>query len=164
MNPKKIRRRDFRKFWLPPLIAAALLLLGPVGAPPEARAEPNIFEQRVIEAQALEAFRIILGLWKQELYFELYDHGMETSKARITLQEFAQRMVELSWVPVGELNPKFLKTTFRFRTMVYLSARVQFGHKFNPESVFTKEQTFLLLQEAGGWRIDLIRLIRAPFA
>ena len=144
------------------LALAAPLVLAPGGAGP--RAEPNPFEQRRIEARAMEAFRTILGLWREELYFELYDHGIETSKERISREAFAQRMVELSWVPIGELNPKFFKPTFRFRTMVYLEVRVQFRHKFNPESLFFKDHTFLLLQENGTWRIDLIRLIRSPFA
>jgi hypothetical protein len=138
------------------------VLLAPL--PGGVRAEPNTFEQRKIEAHALEAFRSMLGLWQEELYFELYDRGMEASKERISREEFAQRMVELSYVPIGELNPKFIKTAFRFRTMVYLSARVRYRHKFNPTSVFFKDHTFLLLREKGTWRIDLIRLIRAPFA
>ena len=48
--------------------------------------------------------------------------------------------------------------------MVYVSARVQYRHKFNASRVFFKEHTFLLLEESGTWRIDLIRLVRAPFA
>ena len=133
-------------------------------APGQLQAAPTRFEKRKIEEQAVDAFRRIIGLWQEELYFELYDHGMETTKARISREEFAQRMVELSWVPATELNAKFLKGEFRFRTMVYVSARVQYRHKFNASSVFFKEHTFLLLEEAGTWRIDLIRLVRAPFA
>lgn len=159
-------RRAGRALLLLPAALAVLLAPWPAAGPGAgtARAEPNPFEEREIEAQALEAFRGLLTLWQEELYFELYDHGMETSKARISREEFAQRMVELSWVPIGELNPKFVKTDLRFRTMVYLSARVQYRDKFNPTSVFFKDHTFLLLQEEGTWRIDLIRLIRAPFA
>lgn len=153
-----IGRRAGRALLL--LAVMAPLLLGPG----RAVAEPNAFEQRAIEARALEGFRTILGLWKEELYFELYDMGIETSKLRLSREEFAQRMVELSWVPVGEPNPKFLKTAFRFRTMVYLSVRLRFAHKFNPETRFSKDHTFLLVWESGTWRIDLIRLIRSPFS
>ncbi len=146
-------------------LAVATASLAALGASAgAARAEPNTFEQRAIETQALEAFRAILGLWKEELYFELYDSGMETTKSRISREAFAQRMVELSWVPVGDLNPKFLKTRFRFRTMIYLTARLHYRHKFNPKLEFSKDHTFLLLEEAGTWRVDLIRLIRSPFA
>jgi len=48
--------------------------------------------------------------------------------------------------------------------MVYVAARISYRDKFNPESEFFKEQTFLLLKERGKWRIDLIKLVRAPFA
>ena len=143
------------------LLAATLLLPTWAG---RAAGEPNFFEQRKIEAQALEGFRRVITLWQEEVYFELYDFGMAATKARISREDFAQRMVELSWVPQGELNPKFLKSRFRFRTMVYVSARVQYRHKFNPDRTFFKDHTFLLLEEKGSWRVDLIQLVRAPFA
>lgn len=145
-------------------VAAQLALLLPWPGPQAVWGEPTRFEKQEVEAQALEAFRNIMGLWQEELYFELYDHGMEATKSRINLENFAQRMVELSWVPQGELNPKFLKSSFRFRTMVYVSARVQYRHKFNPDRTFFKDHTFLLLEEKGSWRVDLIQLVRAPFA
>lgn len=127
-------------------------------------AAPTRYEKQEVEAQALEAFRRIMGLWKEELYFELYESGMESTKKQVSLEDFAQRMVELAWVPQGELNTKFLKPKFRFRTMVYISARVQYRHKFNPDETFFKDHTFLLLEENGTWRIDLVQLVRAPFA
>ena len=145
-------------------VAAQLVLLLPGPGPQAVWGEPTRFEMREVEAQALEAFRNIMGLWQEELYFELYDHGMEATKSRIKLENFAQRMVELSWVLQGELNPKFLKSRFRFRTMVYVSARVQYRHKFNPDRNFFKDHIFLLLEEKGSWRVDLIQLVRAPFA
>lgn len=146
--------------------AAAVMLLLILWAPAarEVRAEPNFFEQRRIEAKALEAFRRVIVLWQEEVYFELYDEGMSASKARISQEEFAQRMVELSWVPHGELNPKYLKADFRFRTVVYVSARIPYRHKFNPESRFSKQQTMVLIFEKGRWRVDLIELIRSPYS
>ena len=129
-----------------------------------ALAAPTRYEKQEIEAQALEAFRRIMGLWKEELYFELYDIGMESTKKQVSLEDFAQRMVELAWLPQGELNPKFLKSKFRFRTMIYVSARVKYRHKFNPDKTFFKDHTFLLLEEKGTWRIDLVQLVRAPYA
>ena len=140
------------------------LLVWALVSVPSARAEPNAFEKREIEAAALEAFRTIVTLWREELYFELYDLGSDSTRARVSKEEFAGRMVRLNWVPEGELNPEFLKAKFRFRTMVYVAARIRYRDKFNPESEFFKEQTFLLLKERGQWRIDLIKLVRAPFA
>ena len=145
-------------------LAIGCLLAWALVPAPSARAEPNAFEKRAIEAAALEAFRTIVTLWREELYFELYDMGSESTRARVSKEEFAGRMVRLNWVPEGELNPEFLKAKFRFRTMVYVAARIRYRDKFNPEMEFLKEQTFLLLKERGKWRIDLIKLVRAPFA
>ena len=145
-------------------LAIGCLLAWPLVWAPSARAEPNAFEKREIEAAALEAFKTIVTLWREELYFELYDLGSESTRARVSKEEFAGRMVRLNWLPEGELNPEFLKAKFRFRTMVYVAARIRYRDKFNPESEFLKEQTFLLLKERGEWRIDLIKLVRAPFA
>ena len=150
--------------WVGPFLAAVALLYLIGIAVPSARADPNFFEQRLIEAKALEAFKRMIILWQEEVYFELYAEGMSASKARVSQEEFAQRMVELSWVPYGDLNPKFLKATYRFRTVVYLSVRVPYRHKFNPENRFSKQQTLVLVYEEGRWRIDLIELIRSPFS
>jgi hypothetical protein len=142
-------------------VAAAALAATP--PPPVGQAAPNYFEQRKIEVQALDAFRRMLALWREEVYFELYDHGMEASKARITRENFAQRMVQLEWVPQGEPNPRYLTADYRFRSMAYVKVRVLYRNKFNPSQQFNKEQTFLLLQENGAWRIDLVDLIRSPY-
>jgi hypothetical protein len=140
---------------------AAALTVAP--APRETAAAPNAFEQRKIEAQALEAFKRMLGLWREEVYFELYDQGMEASKARITRENFAQRMVQLEWLPQGDPNPRYLTADYRFRTLTYVKVRVLYRNKFNPSQQFAKDQTFLLLQENGAWKIDLVDLIRSPY-
>jgi len=151
--------------WLTSVIAAvtAAVTLAAVPPPPAGEAAPNRFEQQKIEAQALDAFKRILGLWREEVYFELYDQGMEASKARITRENFAQRMVQLEWLPQGEPNPRYLSADYRFRTMAYVKVRMLYRNKFNPSQQFNKDQTFLLLQENGTWRIDLVDLIRSPY-
>ena len=162
METRTIRRR---RLAVPFTALFTLALLLPLlSAPTALQADPNYFEQRKIEAQALETFRRVITLWQEEVYFELYDHGMASSQARISREEFAQRMVELSWVPEGELNPTYLKAQYRFRTVVYVSARIPYRHKFNPDNRFSKEQTLLMLQEDGQWKVDLIALIRAPYS
>ncbi len=127
------------------------------------RADAGAFEQRKIAAQAQEAFIHIINLWREEVYFELYDSGMETSKARISREEFARRMVQLDWIPQGDLNPKFLKAEYRFRTVVYVSARITYRNKFDAAAPFARDQTMLMLEENGAWHIDLIQLIRSPY-
>lgn len=157
------RRRARRIAPAVALIAMAVVALTSIPAR-TAWSEPNFFEKRKIELQALEAFKRIISRWREEVYFELYDSGMEESQGRITRQDFAQRMVELSWVPQGELNPKFLKLRYHFRTMVYVTARVSYRHKFDQTRGFSKDQTMVLVQEKGKWRVDLIELIRSPFS
>lgn len=143
------------------LLALPLLLTTPAGT---LTAAPNAFEQKQIEAQALETFRRIINLWREEVYFELYDYGQAASRTRIDQETFAQRMVELDFVPGAAPNPRYTSTNFRYRTAVYVSARVYYKHKFNPSLSFTREQTVLLLREGGRWRIDLVQLVRAPYA
>lgn len=147
---------------------ATLLLLTLLAALPlagtTATAEPNPFERREIEQRALESFKRMVRMWQEELYFELYDLGIKSTQARISRQDFAQRMVELSWVPDGELNPKYLEAVMRFRTMVYINTRILYRNKFNPAERFAKDQVVLLLQEDGEWRLDLVALIRSPYA
>lgn len=133
-------------------------------AAPAARAEPNAFERREIGDEALEAFRRMITLWREELYFELYEEGWQTSKSRVSLEDFAQRMVKLSWVPEGGPDEKFLRADFRHRTMVYVETRLTFQHKFDPTRSFTKPYATLLLLENGRWRIDLVQLLRSPYA
>ena len=141
-------------------MAIVALSSGMAGA---AVADPGPQEQRKIESQAVEAFRRIMGLWREEVYFELYDQGTAASKGRISREEFAQRMVQLDWLPSGEINPRFLKPEYRFRTMVYIQARIPYKNKFNSGDPFSKDQTIQLLLEDGQWRIDLIQLIRSPY-
>lgn len=146
------------------LLATLTLLLAVPALPAAANAAVNRFEQEAIEAEAVEAFRAVHTLWREEVYFELYDTGTAASKGRISQTEFAQRMVESDWVPDGALNPRYLSATFRFRTMVYVTARLRFRNKFNPERTYEKDARLLLLKENGQWRVDLVQLIRAPFA
>jgi len=158
--PPSPRRRPLPA-WPALLLCLAALALPAGGA---ARAAPTAPEQARIEREALAAFQHVMQLWREELYFELYDLGMETTQARISREDFAQRMVRLSWVPEGELNPKFLSTDFRFRTLVYVRARIKYRNKFKPEENFTKDRTVLLLRENDVWRVDLVELVRSPFS
>lgn len=149
------------------LLWAAALAIPLLAAPPagsQAWAEPNRYEQRALEEDALRAFRQALTLWREELYFELYELGWDASKQRLPMEEFAQRMVELSWVPQGDPDPKFLKTDFRHRTMVYVYSRLLFQNKFVPDQRFSKDYSALMIKENGRWRVDLVQLVRSPYS
>lgn len=168
-TPKMLKGRMIK--WA----AGLMLLLGVLAAPQFwagqgdrqagiARADPNYFEARRIEAQAMEVFNRILTLWREEVYFELYAYGTQASRKRITQEAFAQRMVELGWIPSGEPNPKYFRPEYQFRTLVYIQVRIPYRNKFNPRSRFSKQQVLLLMKEEGIWRVDLVQLLRSPFA
>jgi len=158
-KPERVGRRVAWR-----LGAAALALTAALVCVRPAQAEPNLYEQRGMEEEALRAFRQAITLWREELYFELYEQGWEASKQRLTMEEFAQRMVELSWVPQGDPDPKFLKTDFRQRTMVYVYSRLLFQNKFIPEQRFSKDHSALMIKENGRWRVDLVQLVRSPYS
>lgn len=141
------------------LPAAAAGLLRPTAL----RAEPSVYEQERISREAQEAFQNVINLWREEVYFELYDHGTAASRQRIGREAFAQRMVELRWIPEGPLNERRVETTFHFRTLVYVTAEVRYREKFNPQRSFAKRHTLAMLRENGDWHVDLVALLRAPY-
>ena len=72
-------------------------------------------------------------------------------------------MVELDWVPVGLLSEKNPEISYHYRTLIYVNAAIVFRHKSFFDLQLTKQQSFLLLKEAGKWRFDLLQMIRSPF-
>lgn len=156
--------------WRRPFAALAMAALAgilfslPLAGQARAQGELDPFEKRQIEEEVLLAFGRIITLWQEELYFELYEEGWADSRARVSMEEFAQRMVELPWVPRGQLDTKFLRAELRHRTMVYIHARVRYQNRFNPEDSFEKDRSALMLKEDGRWRVDLVQLIRSPYS
>ena len=129
----------------------------------EIDAAPHAYEQQRIEAEATEAFAAMITLWKDELYFELYQRGIAATRMQISREEFVQRMVNLPWIPQLPLNTLYLAANMRYRTQVYVKARLVFRHKFDATQRFARDQNTLLLKEDGQWRMDLLAWIRAPY-
>ena len=94
-------------------------------------------------------FESFLQLWQEERYFEMYDYGKKQSREILSLEEFATRMVELDWVPVG-LSPKPSEISYRYRTLLYMNANIVFRHKSFYDLQFTKPKAFLL-QKRKAW-------------
>lgn len=109
------------------------------------------------------AFRNFLQLWEEERYFELYELGKKQSRGYLSSEEFATRMVRLDWVSTGLVDGAPFNISFRYRTLIYVDATIQFHHKTNAALEFQKRQPFLLLWESGKWRFDLLQMLRAPF-
>ncbi len=143
---------------------SGLLLLACIfsNAPLSAR-QPTPAEMEAIRKETRLVFETFLQLWQEERYFEMYDYGKRQSKEQITLEEFATRMVELDWVPVGLSPRKQSEVSYRYRTLLYMNAHIVFRHKSFYDLQFTKQKSFLLQKEAGNWRFDLIQMIRSPF-
>jgi len=124
--------------------------------------QPTPAELEAIQNETRLVFQDFLQLWQEERYFELYKYGKQQSTNQITIEEFATRMVELDWVPVGLLTEKNPEISYRYRTLLYVNAAIVFRHKSNFDLQFTKQQSFLL-KESGKWRFDLLQMIRSPF-
>ena len=125
--------------------------------------QPTPFELQAIHKETKVVFLKYLQLWQEERYFELYKYGKKHSTDQISIEEFATRMVELDWVPVGLKTGKEPEISYRYLTLLYVNAAIVFRHKSIFDLQFTKQQSFLLLKESGKWRFDLLQMIRSPF-
>ena len=125
--------------------------------------QPTPAELDAIRKETLVVFQDFLQLWQEERYFELYEFGKRHSRNQLTIEEFATRMVELDWVPVGLLPDKNPEVNYRYRTLLYVDVAILFRHKSFMDLQFSKQQSFLLLKEEGKWQFDLLQMIRSPF-
>jgi hypothetical protein len=125
--------------------------------------QPTPAEMETISKEMRLVFETFLQLWQEERYFEMYDFGKKQSKEILSLEEFATRMVELDWVPVGLSPEKPSEIYYRYRTLLYMNAHIVFRHKSFYDLQFTKPKAFLLQKEEGSWKFDLIQMIRSPY-
>ena len=125
--------------------------------------QPTPAELEAIRKETEIVFQTFLQLWQEERYFELYEYGKKHSRNQLTIEEFATRMVELDWVPVGLHSEKTPEVNYRYRTLLYVDAAILFRHKSIMDLQLSKQQSFLLIKEEGKWRVDLLQMIRSPF-
>ena len=125
--------------------------------------QPTPAELKEIHKETKIVFQNFLQLWQEERYFELYEFGKRHSRNQLTTEEFATRMVELDWVPVGLLTDNIPEVNYHYRTMLYVDVTILFRHKSFMDLQFSKQQSFLLIKEEGKWRFDLLQMIRSPF-
>ena len=125
--------------------------------------QPTPAELEAIRKETKIVFQNFLQLWQEERYFELYEYGKRNSRNQLTIEEFATRMVELDWGPVGFRPEKNLEGNYHYRTLLYVDTAILFRHKSFMDLQFSKQQSFLLLKEDGKWRFDLLQMIRSPF-
>ena len=125
--------------------------------------QPSSVELEASQKETMAVFQNFIQLWQEESYFELYKYGKRQSKNQIKIEDFATRMVELDWVPVGFVEGKNPEILYHYRTLLYVSAAIVFRHKSNLDLQFAKKQSFLMLKENGKWCFDLLQMIRSPF-
>ena len=125
--------------------------------------QPTPAELENISKETKIVFQNFLQLWQEERYFELYEYGKRHSRNQLTIEEFATRMVELDWVPVGFLPGETPEVNYLYRTLLYVDAEILFRHKSIMDLQLSKQQSFLLIKEEGKWRVDLLQMIRSPF-
>ena len=125
--------------------------------------QPTPAELEAIRKETEIVFQTFLQLWQEERYFELYEYGKKHSRNQLTIEEFATRMVELDWVPVGLHSENPPEVNYRYRTLLYVDAAILFRHKSIMDLQLSKQQSFLLIKEEGKWRVDLLQMIRSPF-
>jgi len=125
--------------------------------------QPTPAELEAIRKETNIVFQNFLQLWQEERYFELYKYGKRHSRDQLTIEEFATRMVEIDWFPVGLLPDKKPEVNYRYRTLLYVDVAILFRHKSFMDLELSKQQSFLLLKEEGEWRFDLLQMIRSPF-
>lgn len=125
--------------------------------------QPTSTELEAIQKETMAVFQNFIKLWQEESYFELYKYGKRQSTNQITIEDFATRMVDLDWVPVGFLEGETPEILYHYRTLLYVNAVIVFRHKSNLNLQFAKKQSFLMLKENGKWCFDLLQMIRSPF-
>ena len=86
--------------------------------------QPTPAELEAIRKETKIVFQNFLQLWQEERYFELYEYGKRHSRNQLTIEEFATRMVELDWVPVGLLHDKNPEVNYRYRTLLYVDVAI----------------------------------------
>jgi len=153
----------FRQILLPRLIIFFCLLTIIAFLSNASARQPTPTELEAIRKETMIVFQNFLQLWQEERYFELYKYGKRHSRNQLTIEEFATRMVELDWVPVGLLPDKIPEINYQYKTLLYVDVAILFRHKSFRDLQFNKRQSFLLLKEEGKWRFDLLHMIRSPF-
>ncbi len=157
MTPSQIRPLPNKLFAL-----LLFLLLASSLSPKKLEAKPNYYEVRIVKAEVKKSFENFISMWKEELYFDMYDHGQIYSRRLMGKSEFAQRMVDLPWKPgVKKMTIEEIEVDYRSFTMVRCVLEME--NKTNPSRKVEKRYYFHVILEKGKWKFDLGQIIRVPF-
>ncbi|MDX2471026.1 MAG: hypothetical protein QNL04_10670 [SAR324 cluster bacterium] len=145
------------------LIGLLLIFLFTVTfCPRKLEAKPNYYEVRIVKAEVKKSFENFISMWKEELYFDMYDHGQIYSRRLMGKSEFAQRMVDLPWKPSAkEMTIEEIEVDYRSFTLIRCVLEME--NKTNPSRKVEKRYYFHVILEKGKWKFDLGQIIRVPF-
>lgn len=123
---------------------------------------PNKYELAIIEDNIRTSFNTLMQIWKEELYFEMYDFGQKQTRVTLQKGEFVQRMVDLKWKPAIK-EEKLKKVHIIYRNFAAVHAVILFQNKTNPTYTIEKIVIFPVILEKNGWKYDLTQIIRSPY-
>ena len=144
------------------ILLLACMLLSTLSLPLKVEAAPNYYEVRIVKAEVRAAFENFLSMWKEELYFDMYDHGQIYSRRLMGKSEFAQRMVDLPWKP-SQKDLVIEEISVDYRSFTMIQCVVEMENKTNPSRKVEKRYYFHVILEKGKWKFDLGQVIRVPF-
>lgn len=124
--------------------------------------QPNKYELAIIEDNIRSSFDTLMQIWKEELYFEMYDFGQRETKKVLKKAEFVQRMVDLKWKPAVE-KETLKKVHIIYRNFGSVHVVVNFQNKINATYTIKKEIVFPIILEKNTWKYDLTQIIRIPY-
>ncbi len=126
-------------------------------------AQTNKYEAKVIKEGITATFNELIQMWKEELYFEMYEFGQMKSKGTLSKVEFAQRMVDLKWKPTVT-ETKIENIQIIYRNFTAINCVMEFENKVNLNQKVTKRMNFPTILEKGKWKFDLLQIIRVTFS
>ena len=120
-------------------------------------------EKKEIESDATAAFHMIIRLWKDGKFEDLYEHGYRRSQIPLTKENFVTKMrnksheFASSWETIRDME-----TEVASRKLVYVKAKIGYRSKGGGDTKFVTG-TYRVEFERGRWRIDLSKVLRSPF-
>jgi hypothetical protein len=120
-------------------------------------------EKRKIESDATDAFHVILRLWKDGKFEDLYECGNRRSQTSISKENFVIKMRKKSyeWASSWE-TIRDIEAEVASHKLVYMRAKIGYRSKGGGDTKF-RTGTYRIELEGDRWRIDLSKISRSPF-
>jgi len=121
-------------------------------------------EKEKIQSDAIGAFDMMFGLWKEGKYEDLYVYGSRRSHAATSKESFVIKMrkksyeLASSWETIRDREAEVAS-----RKLVYITAKIGYRAKSGAGDTKFRTETYRLELEGDRWRIDLSKILRSPF-